>query len=199
MPSPIGSPSRSPLTLPQKVTKKKTEKHKKPDLKGKKKIAPAEPGNEGIDQSNWDYTPPEGAVLLDFKEEDAGQFDWDAVNGDENVEIWLIRIPEAVSDKILLVRILTYSLQVKPKQLENLMVDMPSTSHTSCIGTLKRKYMSYDLWDLGDDNGTNLVGGDEIKGISCLLPRKKKKGKLYLGRLISKIPSKFTFAHIILG
>jgi hypothetical protein len=45
--------------------------------------------------------------------------------------------------------------------------------------------MSFDLWNLGDDDdGQNPVGGDEIKGISCLLPRKKKKGKLYLGRLV---------------
>ena len=90
------SPS-SPLTPPPKVTRKKLEKHKKSDLKGKRKAAPpAEPRNEGI---NWDYTPPKGAVLLDGKEEDAGPFDWDAVNDDENVELWLIRIPEAVSDE----------------------------------------------------------------------------------------------------
>jgi len=33
--------------------------------------------------------------LIDSKEEDAGQFDWDAVNNDEDVELCLIRIPEA--------------------------------------------------------------------------------------------------------
>ena len=77
---------------------------------------------------------------------------------------------------------------------------MPSSSHTSCIGTLKRKYATYDLWDLGDDSGQNLVGGDEVKGISCLLPRKKKKGKLYQGWLFFKnILSMSTFPHIAVG
>jgi hypothetical protein len=67
-------------------------------LKGKKKAtSPAEPRNEGIDQSNWDYKPPKGAVLIDCEEEDAGQFDWDAVKNNEEVELCLIRIPKSVT------------------------------------------------------------------------------------------------------
>lgn len=73
---------------------------------------------------------------------------------------------------------------MKPKHLENMTIDMPSSSRTSCIGTLKRKYMTYDLWALGGRDSQNPVGGDEIKEISCLLPRKKKKGRLYLGLLL---------------
>jgi len=93
--SPIESPSTTP---PPKVASKK-KKATKSDLKGKKKAnSPVEPRNEGVDV-NWAYKPPQGAVLIDSKEEDAGQFDWDAVNDDEDVELCLIRIPEAVSGK----------------------------------------------------------------------------------------------------
>lgn len=49
--------------------------------------------------SSISYTPPEGAVLINRKDEDAGRFDWDAVNNDEDIELCLIRVPEAVRAK----------------------------------------------------------------------------------------------------
>lgn len=45
---------------------------------------------------DWDYVPPEGTVLADH-EIDSGDFDWDSVKSNEDLEIWLVRIPEGVS------------------------------------------------------------------------------------------------------
>ena len=54
-----------------------------------------------------------------------------------------------------------------------------ASSQTACIGTLNRKYSSFDIWSVGE--GDEPVGGEEIKSLSCLLPRKGKKGELYPG------------------
>ena len=59
---------------------------------------------------------------------------------------------------------------------------MPSSSKTARIGSLARKHTKYDVWSLGDD-GNDLVGAEESKNFSCILPRKKKDGKLYIGTL----------------
>jgi hypothetical protein len=72
--------------------------------------------------------------------------------------------------------------QVKPKHLENMSIDPSSlSSSSSCVGTLERKLATFDLWTLGDSENNAPVGGEEIKSIACLLPRKSKKGKLYQG------------------
>ena len=71
---------------------------------------------------------------------------------------------------------------------------------SSRIGTLKRKYMTFDLWPRALDNEEDSqipVGGGEIKAISCLLPRKKKKGKLYPGSFWFFL-LRFTLSLIIL-
>ncbi|XP_006458667.1 hypothetical protein AGABI2DRAFT_176923 [Agaricus bisporus var. bisporus H97] len=140
--------------------------------------------NEGRD-INWGYQPPAEAEPIDSTNEDYGEFDWDAVQEDEDVEVWVIRVPESI----------------KPKHLEGLSFDLDeptlSTSspsrrkkrRTALIGSLKRKHNSYDIWSLGDGRGedqgemttepTSLIGGDELKSLSCLLPRNTKNGKLY--------------------
>jgi len=70
------------------------------DVKGKKKASSAEQAkNEGVDP-NWKYAPPSGAVLVSCKDEDAGEFDWDAINNDDDVELWLIRIPNSVCESL---------------------------------------------------------------------------------------------------
>ncbi|CAA7260898.1 unnamed protein product [Cyclocybe aegerita] len=157
-PTPSSSSSRSSATPPPAISPKKTSRDK-----GKSKATTsADHGkNEGVDL-NWDYQPPAGAVLLNDKDEDAGEFDWDAVNNDDDIELWLIRVPEGI----------------KPKHLANLEVDVPSSSKSSCIGTLQRKHAAFDFWSVGDDD-SQPTGGEEIKSLSCLLPRKSKKGKLY--------------------
>jgi hypothetical protein len=72
--------------------------------------------------------------------------------------------------------------QVKPKYLENVKIDAPSSSLSGTVGVLHRKHRSYDVWSVGNNEGQP-VGGEEVRGFTCLLPRKKKNGKLYKGTL----------------
>ncbi|KAJ3570327.1 hypothetical protein NP233_g4478 [Leucocoprinus birnbaumii] len=150
-------------------------KHKKAKTKEPKPTTSENSGtpsgkNEGIDQS-WAFQPPQGAKLITTNE-DNGDFDWEAVKEDDDVEIWVMRVPD----------------NVKPKHLEGLSLDLSGTSGvTNQIGSLKRKHTTYDIWSLGEAadedklvDASTIVGGEEIKSISCLLPRKSKKGKLYL-------------------
>ena len=47
---------------------------------------------------------------------------------------------------------------------------------------MERKYATYDIWSIGsDDKGESSIGGEEVTGLSCLLPRKRKNGELYQG------------------
>ncbi|KAF8835782.1 hypothetical protein BDN67DRAFT_937572, partial [Paxillus ammoniavirescens] len=115
--------------------------------------------NEG-DDPHWAYEPPAGAVLLDHTIE-SKPFEWDAIKDDEDTEIWLIRVPDSI----------------KAKHLEGLEIDPPSSSRTARVGSLARKTATYDVWSIGDDD-TEVVGGEELRGLSCLIPRTKKRGKL---------------------
>ncbi|KAG6853096.1 hypothetical protein C0991_006899 [Blastosporella zonata] len=137
---------------------------KKNKEKGKKKVVPGPSGsgkNEGPDPT-WKYKPPAGVTLLQDVA-DSEDFDWDAVAGDDDIELCLIRMPESI----------------KPKYLENLTLErLVSTKKSARAATLSRKHATFDIWSVGeeDDGG---IGGEEIKALSCLLPRKSKKGKLY--------------------
>ncbi|GLB35591.1 putative DNA-directed RNA polymerase I subunit RPA34.5 [Lyophyllum shimeji] len=137
------------------------EVFKKPKDKGKKKsMVPDKGKNEGVDP-NWAYKPPAGATLVQ-NVGDAGEFDWDTIANDDDLELWLIRVPESV----------------KPKYLESMTIQVPPASKTTRTGTLNRKHATFDIWSVGEDDEDG-GGGEEIKSLSCLLPRKSKKGKLY--------------------
>jgi len=155
-----GSSSESEAAVQQpKKTTTKTGK-KKAIAESSRPAASAHGKNEGTDP-NHAYQPPPGAVPIDLSV-DAGEFDWDAVNDDEDVELWVIRVPQGL----------------KPKYLEGIKLESPSSSKTSRIGGIDRKHASYDIWSLGD-SASDHVGGEELKRLSCLLPRKDKGGKLY--------------------
>jgi hypothetical protein len=54
---------------------------------------------------------------------------------------------------------------------------------------MSRRDSNYDVWSVGENTEDNLEGdqavaaaGDEMKGLSCLFPRKSKRGKLYAGK-----------------
>lgn len=103
---------------------------------------------------------------------DTEDFDWDAVKDDEDVEIWLVRAPA----------------ELKPKYFNSLKLESPQ-AHTSCIGNLQRKNLTYDVWSIPPEvtlSSANeslpaaaTVAVEEIRGLSCLLPRKRNSGKLY--------------------
>ncbi|KAJ7184533.1 hypothetical protein C8R46DRAFT_1172676 [Mycena filopes] len=123
--------------------------------------------NEGTDP-HWAYVPPADSTRLE-ESADLGEFDWDALNGNDDLELWLVRIPEGV----------------KPKYLETAQLELSGpakrdSTKSAKMGMLQRKHVAYDIWSLGDDAPDEVpIGGEEIKGLSCLLPRKTKKGRLY--------------------
>ncbi|KIJ63359.1 hypothetical protein HYDPIDRAFT_29611 [Hydnomerulius pinastri MD-312] len=152
----MSSDLEAPISRPS--TSKKDKSSKKP-RKSTAFIITDHGKNEG-DDPHWAYQPPAGAVLLDHAVEPE-EFDWDMVKDDDDTEIWLIRVPDSI----------------KEKHLEGLEVDPPSSSRTARVGGLTRKNSTYDVWSIADDD-TDVIGGEELRGVSCLLPRKKKKGKL---------------------
>lgn len=88
------SPSASPV--PEKRTKPKNKSKDKPKKQSESKATVVEHGkNEGTNP-DWDYVPPEGTILLDH-DVDSGEYDWDAVKNDDDIELWLIRVPDGVS------------------------------------------------------------------------------------------------------
>ncbi|KAJ7494377.1 hypothetical protein B0H11DRAFT_934214 [Mycena galericulata] len=158
--SSAGSPSPEPEIRPTKKGKPKAAE--------KGKSAAQENGrNEGNDPY-WAYQPPRKSVLLEASA-DVGDFDWDALKDNDDLELWLVRIPDSV----------------KPKHLETAQLELPAAAKrdrkkTVKLGMLQRKHMAYDIWSVGAEAPEDdPVGGEEVKAISCLLPRKNKKGKLY--------------------
>ncbi|KAK0474837.1 DNA-directed RNA polymerase I subunit RPA34.5-domain-containing protein [Armillaria novae-zelandiae] len=156
MSSSASSPSSSPP--PEPVAKKGNKKSK---AKGTTQVQVDEHGkNEGTDP-DWAYQPPDGTVLQENP--DSGEFDWDSQNDDDELELWLIRVPE----------------KMKTKYLENVTIEMPQGSLSANVGKISRKSHSYDIWSVGegDDRPT---GGDEVGSLECFLPRKSKKDDMYL-------------------
>lgn len=74
------------------------------------------------------------------------------------------------------------SQQIKPKQLENFTIEVPPAAVTARVGRMERKFATFDVWSIGDVGSEQNVCGEEIRSLTCLLPRhKSKKGKLYTG------------------
>jgi hypothetical protein len=88
--SPYSSPEPSHTALKGKAKAKKSKK--------KATSAAGLGRNEGVDPT-WAYKPPPDFALLDTSSNElgnAGVFDWDAVADNPDLELWLIRVPEAV-------------------------------------------------------------------------------------------------------
>ncbi|KAI6017438.1 hypothetical protein EDC04DRAFT_3144368 [Pisolithus marmoratus] len=154
------------MSSPEPPTATASESAKKKDKSSKKKktkaapVAITEPGKNEGDNPHWAYKPPPGAILLDHTV-DPGPFEWDTIRNNDDLELWLIRIPDSI----------------KANHLDGLEIDQPVSPRTARVGSLTRKNAAYDIWSAGDDE-TDLIGGEELRSLSCLLPRKKRKGKL---------------------
>ncbi|TBU26084.1 DNA-directed RNA polymerase I subunit RPA34.5-domain-containing protein [Dichomitus squalens] len=158
----MSSSSASSSPEPEIVVAK-TKRSKDKATKAKLVQPPADTdknANEDEDAS-LAYKPPDGYVLMKHNIEDT-DFDWDVINNDDNLELWVVRVPDGL----------------KAKHLENVKIELPSSSNTTRLGTIDRKSTAYDVWALGDAEA-DVVGGDELQAVSCLLPRRKKGGKLY--------------------
>lgn len=91
------SPSTS--SKPTKSTSSKAKAKSKATDAETVDDAPVEARNEGVEPT-WEYKPPaKFASVHDMKglEFEFGEFDWDEVKKDEEVEVWLVRVPESVS------------------------------------------------------------------------------------------------------
>ncbi|KAG2040279.1 hypothetical protein BDR03DRAFT_915936 [Suillus americanus] len=153
--------SPEPAQIAPKASKIKIKETSKKKSKSQPVSVTDNSKNEG-ENPHWAYKPPPGYKLFDHAFE-TETFDWDSVQKDDDLEIWLIRIPDSV----------------KPQHLDGLEIDAPSSSRTDQVGSLSRKSAVYDIWSMGDDD-TDFARAEELRGLSCLLPRKRKKGKLYI-------------------
>jgi hypothetical protein len=89
------SSSPEPNVIPIEVKSKSKSKRRKKA----KDLQPEEIESENSRNSedpHWAYEPPEDAELIDCDGE-FGEFEWDTVNRDKDMELWLIRIPNGVS------------------------------------------------------------------------------------------------------
>ncbi|KAI8999123.1 hypothetical protein BD414DRAFT_387192, partial [Trametes punicea] len=153
------SSSPEPETI-REIAKKSKTKQKKKEAQAASAVDP-HGKNEG-DNPNWDYRPPEGYKAMNLKTED-GTYDWDSIEEDANLELWVVRIPEGL----------------KPKYVEGAKLEISSPpSQTARLGSIDRKSTTYDVWNLGDD-GADIIGGEELRCVSALLPRSKHGGKLF--------------------
>ncbi|KAI0823906.1 hypothetical protein BC628DRAFT_1420638 [Trametes gibbosa] len=154
------SSSPEPATL-HEITKKLAGKKKK--TKEAQADSAVDPhGKDKGQNPNWDYKPPEGYKAMNLKV-DKGPFDWDSIKDDDNLELWVVRVPDGL----------------KPKYLQEAKVELStSSSKTARLGSIDRKSTIYDIWNLGED-GEDTVGGEELRGVSTLVPRSKHAGRLF--------------------
>ncbi|KAA1477668.1 hypothetical protein DENSPDRAFT_752382, partial [Dentipellis sp. KUC8613] len=99
---------------------------------------------------------------------DFGEFDYDALKGDDDAEIWLIRVPA----------------DIKPKHLAGLQLDAPRAGRSGIVGSLARKERTYDVWASDPRGSAGEHGhagvGEELATTAVLVPRTGKGGQLFL-------------------
>ena len=89
------SSSPPPETI-KPLKRKKNPKEKTKKSSKSSNVAVTEHGKDEGTNPDWNYVPPTGTLLLDH-DVDSGEFDWDTVKNEEDVELWLIRVPDGVS------------------------------------------------------------------------------------------------------
>ena len=127
-PADFMSSSRASSSSPEpEIVSAKAKKSRDKSQKVKHAHPAAEPDkhgrNEGEDAS-LAYKPPEGYVLMKHSAEET-EFDWDAINNDDNLELWVVRVPDGVRPVPL-----TF-LRVPLSMLRSSRSSNPSTSKTS--------------------------------------------------------------------
>ena len=91
MSSDDGSSSSDSETLVRQSQKKPKDKGKKPS---KRATVVTSHGRDESNNNDLVYKPPAGFVLADCDKDK--EFDWDALEGDEDLELWVVRVPEGV-------------------------------------------------------------------------------------------------------
>ena len=93
------SSSRSSSSSPEpesirEIVKKSKPKQKKTKEAQDASVVDKHGKNEG-DNPNWDYKPPDGFKAMNMKV-DEGPFDWDAIKDNDDLELWIVRVPDGV-------------------------------------------------------------------------------------------------------
>ncbi|KAG8833259.1 hypothetical protein FRC17_011034 [Serendipita sp. 399] len=151
-------------------------KHKK--QKKNKKGDEIQLGEESNPASSI-YKPPEGFKLISASS-DYGVFDWDTLDRNPNLEIWAVRIPAGL----------------KPKHLNNMSFPLPSRMPPGG-GELARITTGKNQTQYSISSVSSSTGGEELKSVSCLLPKASKDGKLYPGK--SNYVSRPISGHLIIS
>ncbi|KAI0668397.1 hypothetical protein C8Q78DRAFT_979958 [Trametes maxima] len=156
------SSSSSPEPEPLRQKAKKSKDAQKKTKEAQAASAVDQHGKNEGRNPNWDYTPPDGYKAMSLKVDDR-TFDWDSVMDDDNLELWVVRVPDAL----------------KTKYLQEAKLEVSSSSSkTVRVGSIDRKSTTFDVWNLGEDEA-DTIGGEELRGVSALLPRSKRGGKLF--------------------
>ncbi|VDB84533.1 unnamed protein product [Peniophora sp. CBMAI 1063] len=165
------------------------EAKKRKDKKNKRSEAPVESAEEAEDvdmlgrpvsgferahpgHPDWAQKQPADAesVPLDFEIE-YGEFDYDEIKNNPDVELWLVRIPK----------------KLKTKRLAGATIRSPeqAAEHGGHAGYIADKKETYNVWMTDRERSEEDVKrdqrlpGEEMFGMDVLLPRQKKGGKLY--------------------
>lgn len=94
MDSPRSSASPEPEASSKKAHKQHKEKSKKKDKSAQPAVVHTPHGkNEGTN-TDWAYAPPEGSVAVDGEIDE--DFDWESLKDNEDLELWIVRVPEGV-------------------------------------------------------------------------------------------------------
>ncbi|KAI0648400.1 hypothetical protein C8Q79DRAFT_955302 [Trametes meyenii] len=156
------SSSTSPEPVPVRQKAKKSKETQKTTKEAQAASAVDQHGKSEGRNPNWDYTPPEGYKAMNLKVDDR-TFDWDSIKDDDDLELWVVRVPDGL----------------KTKYLQDAKLELSSSpSNTFRAGSIDRKTTTFDVWNLGEDEA-DTIGGEELRGVSALLPRSKKGGQLY--------------------
>jgi len=118
---------------------------------------------EGTDP-NWAFKPPVGSVPLEHGQADTGEFDWDNVHDNDDLEIVLIRVPTTF----------------KAKHLKDVEIRMNSEGDIAS-GEVEHKKQTYKLSSTNSvPTGELSVNGQDMKGLKILFPRRTAGGQLYI-------------------
>ena len=173
------SSSSDSEVLQEKISKKTKGKSKQPTV-----VVTPHGKNEGAN-TDWAYQVPLGATLAGPSKE-GDEFDLDAFKDDDEVELWIMRVPQGVRMiPLFLSNFTNYIDQITAKNLEGMKLDVPSgsTSLSAKMGSLVGQSSVYDVWSLGED-AEDIVGAEEVKGLTYLAPRHKKRSKLFAGMFL---------------
>jgi len=115
---------------------------------------------EGSDP-NWPFKPPAGSVLLEHGQADPGEFEWDSLHDNDDLDIVLIRVPASL----------------KAKHLEGTEIRFSEDGGAS--GEVEHKKQAYAISAV-QSSSTDADVHNDLRGLKVMLPRRTAGGQLFL-------------------